>query len=701
MLIAPFVTGLDTDSEAWISPPDSFTELDNCHIHHGYIEKRQGYRVFGQLQGMATALVITGITQASPGVVTVASTASLTNGQLVYISGVVGMTEVNDNIYTVANKTLTTFELSGVDTTGFTAYTSDGTAQPIIDSTDRVMGIYRYIMSDGSQSVLAFNTTRANLYDGLTKTFLPLDASPVMNGSATDYIWATQWQSTEIPNRLYFTNGKGYNGTTDGIRYFDGSGTGNVTVAFRPSLGGGRNLYGGKLLFVLKQRLVVLGVYEYDGATLTYNPQRARWCQAQGPSNWDDLVPGGGGFVDAPTGDRILSARALQDQIIVNFTNSIWTLRPVADPALPYRWDKLNDFRACDGKMATQGFDTQVAALGVRGITATDGLKSPRIDDRIQDFTTDQINNDQFDKVFCLRSYADERWWTLYADLTNTENNKALIFDEMSKGFSTYTINMNCMGYGNLVEDYGLDDFIAENDLDVTIEEVGEDTLQDYFWQDNQETTLGGNITGTVFLLETGGDDNGAEISASLVSAQWNPFNKEGKEALLTHVDFYVDTQQNTTMLVEFFKDNAFSPYASQVIDFLPNLNYICDIQSISKASPCLVNAAQHGLTTGAQIYIYTVKGMLEINDQLFTITVIDKDSFTLNGINSSGYGTYTGDGQVVLRKFYTEKIWKSAYAGGIGFGHTIRLTSSGINTSFRISAIKPYFKPRGKRTVN
>lgn len=47
MLIAPFATGLDMDMEPWLTPPDSFRELENIHIKHGYLQKREGYRPAG------------------------------------------------------------------------------------------------------------------------------------------------------------------------------------------------------------------------------------------------------------------------------------------------------------------------------------------------------------------------------------------------------------------------------------------------------------------------------------------------------------------------------------------------------------------------------------------------------------------------------------------------------------------------------
>lgn len=698
-LIAPFATGLDTDVEPWLAPPDSLREAVNVHVRHGYIEKRGGFHIFGQMKKTDTALNISAITNAANGQVTTTVNHGYTTGDRVYIANATGMTQVNNLIFTITVNGLATFLLN-VDTSAYGVYAAAGTVAKIINDTDRVMGIYRFLKSDGTQEGLVFSTTRANIYDNVLHDYAPLDSASIMSGAVNDYVWGVNWQSTDVVNRFYFTNGKAWNGAAlDGIRYFDGATL--TTTGFRPSLGGGRTLYGSKLIFVLKQRLVVLNTFENDGATTTNSPQRARWCQAQGPSNWNDLVAGGGGFVDAPTGDQIISARALSDQIIVFFTNSVWTLRPVSDPALPFRWDKINDFRACDGKMASIGYDRFVVALGVRGITATDGVETRRIDHRIEGFVTDEVNVDAFSKVFCERSYANLRWWTLYPPVEVTENEAALIYDDESAAFTTYDISLNCLGYGNLAEDFGLNDFVAANDLDITIEEAGEDTLLDYYWQDNQETFLGGNITGTVFILENGASDNGDSIDSTLISASWNPFKEEGREAQMSYIDFYVDTDEMTTATVEFYKDDMTDPYATKQMDFLPNLNYVENIQSIAMTNPCAVTAANSGLATGDVIYIYGVLGMLQANGGPYTVTVVNANTFTLDGVNATAFGAYTGAGGVYRRQFYKTKTWKRVYAGGIGYEHAIKIIAAGVDRPFRFHAFKPYFKPRGKRTIN
>jgi len=83
---------------------------------------------------------ITAITAASPGVVTSAS-HGYANGDEVYLDTIVGMTELNQRRFIVANKTTNTFDLttqfdgSNVDTSGYTAYSSAGTAAKVYEVT--------------------------------------------------------------------------------------------------------------------------------------------------------------------------------------------------------------------------------------------------------------------------------------------------------------------------------------------------------------------------------------------------------------------------------------------------------------------------------------------------------------------------------------------------------------------------------------
>jgi hypothetical protein len=77
----------------------------------------------------ATAIPISAVTQASPGVAT--STAhGLANGSCGYFLGVAGMVNLEGQAVRVANQAANTFELEGIDTTDFPAFTA-GTFVPI------------------------------------------------------------------------------------------------------------------------------------------------------------------------------------------------------------------------------------------------------------------------------------------------------------------------------------------------------------------------------------------------------------------------------------------------------------------------------------------------------------------------------------------------------------------------------------------
>jgi hypothetical protein len=93
------------------------------------LEIGEGYIRFysEQARVLENAKPITGATQANPVVIT-ANAHGYSNGDLIVISDVQGMTELNGKEYTIANVTANTFELVGVDGTAFTAYTTGGNA---------------------------------------------------------------------------------------------------------------------------------------------------------------------------------------------------------------------------------------------------------------------------------------------------------------------------------------------------------------------------------------------------------------------------------------------------------------------------------------------------------------------------------------------------------------------------------------------
>lgn len=91
------------------------------------------YRNNGQIR--LTSQAITAITKANPAVVTYTGADTFANGDSVAISGVAGMTQVNNRQFTVANVNTgaNTFELSGVNSSSYDTYTSGGIIEEIYE----------------------------------------------------------------------------------------------------------------------------------------------------------------------------------------------------------------------------------------------------------------------------------------------------------------------------------------------------------------------------------------------------------------------------------------------------------------------------------------------------------------------------------------------------------------------------------------
>ncbi len=289
-LIAPFKTGLDLDQAPWMAPQDAFKEIINGHIHHGVLEKRSGFDIFGYMVSSPTA-VINAITKADPAVVTtVDDPHGFSTGDQVVISGVQGMLQVNGGLFTITFIDSTSFSLDGIDssTDDYDAYTAVGVVALHIangETVRRMMGLFRRIDNDGTRDLVAFDTRRAAIFNGTSDAFDPLDTADIFTSNDDNFVWTDNYNfSGSVQNRLYFTNGRfhlvgpgpAFN-VTDGLQFFDG--LTSTTTRFLPIINpdfAATPLQGCKMLFAIRNRLLLLFTLE-GGSEF---PQRARWNKA-------------------------------------------------------------------------------------------------------------------------------------------------------------------------------------------------------------------------------------------------------------------------------------------------------------------------------------------------------------------------------------------------------------------------------------
>jgi len=113
----------------------------------------------------------------------------------------------------------------------------------------------------------------------------------------------------------------------------------------------------------------------------------------------------------------------------------------------------------------------------------------------------------------------------------------------------------------------------------------------------------------------------------------------------------------------------------------------LVSISAITKASPAAITTSgAHGRTTGDWVEVFGVNGMTEINGAWTQCTVVDSTHLTLNGINSTGYTTYTSGGTITWGRSSIKDSSVALVTGDIfiadatdGQGNTVTFTPEAV----------------------
>lgn len=132
-------------------------------------------------------------------------------------------------------------------------------------------------------------------------------------------------------------------------------------------------------------------------------------------------------------------------------------------------------------------------------------------------------------------------------------------------------------------------------------------------------TTLG--IPGSNLTPYFSGGNASRVIPFESLFKQFNPFIEQDKKVRCGWIYMYVNTTGT-------------------------KLRRNIQIDNITNSSPCVVTTeVAHNLESGNNVGFFGITGMTELNGQTYFITVIDSTSFSLNGVDSTSFGTYTGRG--------------------------------------------------------
>jgi hypothetical protein len=169
-------------------------------------------------------------------------------------------------------------------------------------------------------------------------------------------------------------------------------------------------------------------------------------------------------------------------------------------------------------------------------------------------------------------------------------------------------------------------------------------------WNQEFQTYEAVNETSTATYL--GGGIVTLFPKMNIVGKDFNPFQAAGKQFKLSFIDFQMDSNilspAITAVTVQLFVNSYLNEQANLIATNQEVLNSSqkCGfITAATQASPCQITSPDHSLIPGSVIYIANVLGMTQLNAAIYTITVVDANNFTLNGIDSTGFTAYIKGG--------------------------------------------------------
>lgn len=425
---------------------------------------------------------------------------------------------------------------------------------------EAIRGIKLYTTRSNIRETIVFNNTQAALVDDTNHKLTNITGPNFFTLTQTE---PNFFSMTNYLFKAFILNNK------DPLAVYDG------TTMFYPNIfldnASSITLSTGLHVFLYKNRLVVL---RPTWSTTGVQPQQALFSALNNPFDFITDKRGHGGFVDAPTGEWIQAAEFLRDELIVYFQESTWKLRYTAVDQIPFRWEKINDSRRVDAPYAVVGYQNFTTSIGTTGTIRCDGVNVERYDDKIIDFTADDIDQTNIQLCNAIRYDLLNQQFLCYPsqDLVGEPTDfcdKWLVWNFLENSFAIYNIPATTFGFYYRSQDLAWQDFTAANNLDFSWSNFQDQNWFSYFANANAKLGMFGTKEGIVYSLSPGfASDNNVPFGFEFTTKDFNPFVKEGKQARLGYIDFYFDSpdageepDQQYFLSIDFYANENETPY--------------------------------------------------------------------------------------------------------------------------------------------
>ena len=341
---------------------------------------------------------------------------------------------------------------------------------PRLTNGTRVTGIFDFIKPDGLRDLLVSDLNNMYIFNEATGVF---DIIPFAGGLAAytgfnildneNYVSGVAYSDKNNVARFVFTgNGIATAASGKAIFYYDGTSILDFTVdnaEFAHPVEG--NLVRAKHVTFFNQRLNF--ICPTIGSTI-YNQGVLYSGIKSSSGNGDKFNASGAGFFQFSTDGIIRSFKAIGQSLIFNLDKSTSALDITADAFNPYRFRAIPSVIGSSASFSAVSWNNKVVSIGKTGITWTDGRQSLRIDDKIPYFTSNDVNQKEFELIYGATDVVTGQhlWTYLNNDEDNgTTQNSVLVRNYEEKSWSKYNLRLTCISESELGLDLTWDEIEA------------------------------------------------------------------------------------------------------------------------------------------------------------------------------------------------------------------------------------------------
>lgn len=628
------------------------------------------------------------------------------------------------NYYTQTN----TRQLLVADTTYVNRYNTvtnrldDITAIPLTGNKTNFFSWYNYPDADNNQRMLFVNyKDPIRQYSGIgITTYSVYTASNqqtnvasgvVGDGTVGPYAISTPFATGIVPGTLSIIDVTGAQTVTDDLfGNLQGQGTGTVnymtgaiSVTFNVAVGIGNaiNLTYKQLtdrittcrhIKNFKDRAVLL-------STIESGKQYGLRIRISGTGAFSDVFTTdaiGAGVIDIPDNSFITACDFNRDQLVIFTAESTWVLSYTSNDVVPFALDKIDESRGADAPYGTITYLNKTNAASTRGLIMTDGYAVARSDEKLPDYSYNEIDQDNFNLCFAGSVDEDRDHYLIHPQDGSSTSDRILVSNYEEGNYAEYTIPLSSMGTYIVAFD------VTWNDLASPVYKNWKELAAVYgnwnafAFSKGAPFSVGGGQRGEITRLNaTESEDYPVKIRGMTVVDSLNlrvttdfqtwavndyvyftgmsgMVEANDKQAQINEVidnyNFVVDIDTSTfstytsggiaSKVIEFItKTKQLNPFINQAAKLRCGWMYFYvsttdtdltdnfSITNAQKTSPCIVSVSGHDFQTGDQVFIDGVQGMTELNGNYYYVTVIDDSNISLDDINAIGFTTYTSKG--------------------------------------------------------